>query len=207
MSLELRSFLPHPNGCSGASPHQQGRDTKMTMLSVCGIDVSKERLDVMVLPEQQCSSISNDPAGWAELIEQLRGFSVGAIGLEASGGHERGIMRALLAAAMPVRRINPFRLRQFANASGVLAKTDRLDARMIAAFVAIIPTRPVERPAPVVERLAEALRVRRQLSHEKVAAENAAGMSGAAAPFATSDRSPRRRHRHARPASGRDRQH
>jgi transposase len=148
----------------------------MTMLSVCGIDVSKERLDVMVLPEQQCSSISNDPAGWAELIEQLRGFSVGAIGLEASGGHERGIMRALLAAAMPVRRINPFRLRQFANASGVLAKTDRLDARMIAAFVAIIPTRPVERPAPVVERLAEALRVRRQLSHEKVAAENAAGM-------------------------------
>jgi transposase len=146
------------------------------MLSVCGIDVSKDRLDVMVLPQQQCSSVSNDPAGWAELIEQLGDFSVCAIGLEASGGYERGIMRALLAAGMPVRRINPFRLRQFANASGVLAKNDRLDARMIAAFVAIIPTRPAERPAPVVERLAEALTVRRQLSNEKVAAENAAGM-------------------------------
>jgi transposase len=146
------------------------------MLCVCGIDVSKERLDVMVLPQQQCSSVSNDPTGWGELIEQLRGFSIRAIGLEASGGHERGIMRALLAAGMPVRRINPFRLRQFANASGVLAKTDRLDARMLAAFVAIIPTRAVERPAPVVERLAEALRVRRQLSNEKVAAENAAAM-------------------------------
>ena len=110
----------------------------MTMLSVCGIDVSKDRLDVMVLPEQQRSSASNDPAGWAELIEQLRGFSISAIGLEASGGYERGVMRALLAAGMPVRQINPFRLRQFANASGVLAKNDRLDARMIAAFVAII---------------------------------------------------------------------
>ena len=112
----------------------------MTMLSVCEIDVSKDRLDVMVLPEQQRSSASNDPAGWAELIEQLRGFSISAIGLEASGGYERGVMRALLAAGMPVRQINPFRLRQFANASGVLAKNDRLDARMIAAFVAIIPT-------------------------------------------------------------------
>ena len=176
MSLELQSFLPYPNSCLGTSPHQQTRDTKMTMLSVCGIDVSKDRLDVMVLPEQQRSFASNDPAGWAELIEQLRGFSISAIGLEASGGYERGVMRALLAAGMPVRQINPFRLRQFANASGVLAKNDRLDARMIAAFVAIIPTRPVQRPAPVVERLAEVLRVRRQLSNEKVAAENAAGM-------------------------------
>jgi transposase len=121
-------------------------------------------------------SVTNDPPGWAELIEQLRGFSISAIGLEASGGYERGVMRALLAAGMPVRQINPFRLRQFANASGVLAKNDRLDARMIAAFVAIIPTRPVQRPAPVVERLAEILKVRRQLTNQKVAAENAAGL-------------------------------
>lgn len=44
------------------------------MLSFCGIDVAKERLGVMVLPEQQCSSVRNDPAGWAELVELLRGF-------------------------------------------------------------------------------------------------------------------------------------
>jgi transposase len=67
----------------------------MAMLSFCGIDVSKDRLDVMVLPEQQCSSVRNDVAGWAELVERLRGFSISAIGLEASGGYERGIMRAL----------------------------------------------------------------------------------------------------------------
>jgi hypothetical protein len=96
MSLELQSLLPYPNSCLGASPHQQGRDTKM--LSFCGIDVSKDRLDVIVLPEEQCSSVSNDRAGWADLIERLRGCSIAAIGLEASGGYERGVTRALLAA-------------------------------------------------------------------------------------------------------------
>ena len=145
----------------------------MKMQSVCGIDVSKDRLDIMVLPEQQCFSVRNDAAGWAELVERLRGLSISAIGLEASGGYERGAMRALLAAGMPARQVNPFKLRQFARASGVLAKNDPLDARMIASFVAIMPTQPAQLRAPAIERLAEMLAVRRQLSAEKVAAENA----------------------------------
>ena len=145
----------------------------MAMLSFAGIDVSKDRLDVMVLPEEHCSSVSNDAAGWAELVEQLRGFSIAAIGIEASGGYERGVMRALLAADLPVRQVNPFKLRQFARASGVLAKNDPLDARMIASFVAIMPTRPAQRQAAAAQRLTEMLAVRRQLSAEKVAAENA----------------------------------
>src|SRR5205809_4915855 len=98
MSLELQSLLPYPDSCLGTSPHQQERDTKMAMLSFGGIDVSKDRLDVMVLPEEQCASVRNEPAGWANLIERLRGFSIAAIGIEASGGYERGVMRALLAA-------------------------------------------------------------------------------------------------------------
>jgi len=155
------------------SPHQQERDMKMAMLSFGGIDVSKNRLDVMVLPEEQCSSVPNDAAGWANLVEQLRGCSIAAIGIEASGGYERGVMRALLAAGIPARQVNPFKLRQFARASGVLAKNDPLDARMIASFVAIMPTRPAQLQAPAAERLAEMLAVRRQLSAEKVAAENA----------------------------------
>jgi len=145
----------------------------MAMLSFGGIDVSKNRLDVMVLPEEQCSSVPNDAAGWANLIEQLRGCSIAAVGIEASGGYERGVMRALLAAGIPARHVNPFKLRQFARASGVLAKNDPLDARMIASFVAIMPTRPAQLQAPAAERLAEMLAVRRQLSAEKVAAENA----------------------------------
>src|SRR3989442_14126827 len=65
MSLELRSLLPYPNSCRGTSPHQQERDTKMAMLSFGGIDVAKDRLDVVVLPEEECSSVPNDAAGCA----------------------------------------------------------------------------------------------------------------------------------------------
>ena len=73
-------------------------------------------LDVMMLPEEQCSSVPNDDAGWAKLVEQLRGFSISAVGIEASGGYERGAVRALLAAGMSVRQVNPFKLGQFARA-------------------------------------------------------------------------------------------
>src|SRR5262245_32902887 len=79
----------------------------MAMLSFCGVDVSKDRLDVVVLPEGWFFSVSNDPAGWAELVARLRPLTVSAIGLEPSGGYERGIIRALLAAGLSVRRINP----------------------------------------------------------------------------------------------------
>src|SRR5215510_8863344 len=72
-----------------------------------------------------------------------------------------------------VHHVNPFKLRQFARASGVLAKNDPLDARLIASFVTIMPTRPAQRQTPAAEKLAEMLAIRRQLSAEKVAAENA----------------------------------
>src|SRR5262245_7425807 len=123
MSLVLRSLLPYPNSCQGTSPHQQGWDTKMAMLSFCGIDVSKDRLDVVVLPEGWFFSVSNDTAGWAELVVRLRPLAVSAIGLEPSGGYERGIIRALLAAGLSVRRINPSKLRQFARAPACWPRT------------------------------------------------------------------------------------
>src|SRR5215831_575016 len=88
MSLVLQSPLPYPHSCQGTSPHQQGWDTKMAMLSFCGIDVSKDRLDVVVLPEEWFFSVSNDTAGWGELVARLRPLTVSAIGLEPSGGYE-----------------------------------------------------------------------------------------------------------------------
>src|SRR5258705_12257569 len=98
MSLELRSLLPYPNSCRGTSPHQQERDTKMAMLSFGGIDVSKDRLDVMVLPEEQCSSVPNDAAGWAKLVEQLGGFSISAGRSGGSGGCGSGAACGMLTA-------------------------------------------------------------------------------------------------------------
>jgi hypothetical protein len=57
----------------------------MAMLSFGGIDVSKDRLDVMIMPEERSSSVRNNASGWAKLVEQLRGSSIAAIGIEASG--------------------------------------------------------------------------------------------------------------------------
>src|SRR3954453_4641000 len=173
MSLVLQSLLPYPHSCLGTSPHQQGWDTKMEKLSYGGIDVSKDRLDVVVLPEGWFFSVSNDTAGWVELVARLPPLAVSAIGLEPSGGYERGLIRALLAAGLSVRRINPNRLRQFARARGALAKNDRLDARLIAEYVAIMPTRVVHRDA-AAERIAEVVTMRRQLCDEQVAVENQA---------------------------------
>jgi transposase len=171
MSLVLQSFLPHPDSCKGTSPHQQGWDTKMEKLLHGGIDVSKDRLDVLLLPERRCFSVTNNAAGWTELMKQIRGLAIAAIGIEPSGGYERGVIRALLAAGFSVRRINPNKLRQFARARGVLAKNDRLDAQLIAEYVAIMPTRAVLRDV-AAERLAEIVTMRRQLCEEHVAVLN-----------------------------------
>ena len=145
------------------------------MIEQCfgGIDVSQDRLDVLLLPQGTGFSVANDEAGWSTLIGRLRGLLLTAIGLEPSGGYERGVLRALLAAGLSVRRINPNRLRQFARARGALAKNDRLDARLIAEYVATMPTHVV-RHDPAAARIAEIVTMRRQLCDEHVAIENQA---------------------------------
>src|SRR3974377_2078265 len=112
MSLVLPSLLPFPNSCQGMNPHQQGRGTKMIQQGYGGIDVSKDRLDVMVLPERHFFWVENSTAGGGELVQRLRGWSVATVGLEPSGGYERGVIRALLAAGLLVRRVNPHKTRQ-----------------------------------------------------------------------------------------------
>src|SRR2546426_8920453 len=114
MSLVLRSFLPYPHSCQGTSPHQQGWDMKMAMLSYGGIDVSKDRLDVVVLPEGWFFSVSNATAGWTELVARLRPLAVCAIGLEPSGGYQRGTIRPLFPAPLSGRRIKPHKPPHFA---------------------------------------------------------------------------------------------
>jgi transposase len=110
-----------------------------------GIDVSKDRLDVIVLPQGQYFTVVNDSAGWTELVDRLRNLPIAAIGIVPSGGYERGVIRALLAAGLSVRQINHNKLRQFARARGVLAKNDRIDARLLAEYIAIMLTRPIQR--------------------------------------------------------------
>lgn len=139
-----------------------------------GIDTSKDWLDVAVFEGAERWRVGNDAAGWAELAKALRRRRAVVVGIEASGGYERGVMRALAKAGVDVRRINPLRLRRFAEAAGVKAKNDRIDAMMIARFVCVLPSRPT-RLDPMLERLGELVSARSQLQKDLIRIQNQAG--------------------------------
>jgi transposase len=134
---------------------------------VIGIDVCKARLDVAVLPTGEILQFDNDEAGWVRLIGRCRAWGVKAIGLEPSGGFERPMVRALRMAGLPVRLVNPYRLRQYARALGQLAKNDVADALMLARFTDQLPTRAPHHD-PLAEQMAELITARRQLTQDRL---------------------------------------
>lgn len=141
---------------------------------VVGIDVSKDRLDVFVAPSEEAFWVGNDEAGIAELVDRLRALGPDAVALEASGGYERLAVASLAAAGVPVMVVNPAQVRDFAGALGKHAKTDRIDAAVIARFV--IGTDAAPRPLRDEEtrELADLLARRRQIVQMIVAEENRA---------------------------------
>lgn len=110
-----------------------------------GIDVSKARLDVAVGSTGSVRGFDNDAAGHRALVEHLRAAVPARVVLEATGGYERGVVAALAAAGLPVIVLNPRRAREFARAAGVLAKTDALDAKVLALYAETLkpPLRPL----------------------------------------------------------------
>jgi transposase len=165
----------NPNSRQGraTSPHTQGR-VKMKQELCVGIDVSKDRLDVHVRPQGTIFATGRDDAGLAELIEALRQLDPALIVLEATGGYETLVASALAAAHLPLAVVNPRRIREFAKAVGKLAKTDRLDAAIIAHFAEAV--RPQPRPVAAAEAVALGERVtrRRQVIEMMVAERNRA---------------------------------
>lgn len=129
-----------------------------------GIDVSKARLDVHVHPAGESFAVSNDEAGAAALIERLRRLDgLIGIGIEASGRYERLAVAELASAGLPVVVLNPAQVRHYGQAIGQRAKTDPIDARLIALFVDAV--RPPPRPMPdaATGDLAALMARRRQL--------------------------------------------
>ncbi len=114
--------------------------------SYIGIDVSKARLDVAVRPGGQAWSVDNDEAGIDGLVAKLTGMAPSLVLLEASGGYERPVTAALAVAGLPVAVVNPRQARDFAKATGKLAKTDELDAQALAHFAEAV--RPPVKPLP-----------------------------------------------------------
>ena len=122
-----------------------------------GIDVAKATLDVAAEPAAALgalTTVTNDDAGQAALIAALTPLAPTLIVLEATGGYERAVTVALAAAGLPVVVVNPRQVRDFAKATGQLAKTDRLDATVLARFAAQV--QPAQRPVP--DATAQALR-------------------------------------------------
>src|SRR5687767_6009838 len=106
----------------------------MATSSYVGIDVSKDRLDVAVLGKRQEQQVSNTKDGITQLVKQMVDLQPEVIVVEATGGYQRSVADALFHAGLCVAVVNPARVRQFARACGLLAKTDKLDARVLAEF-------------------------------------------------------------------------
>jgi len=136
-----------------------------------GIDVSKDRLDVHVRPLGQGFSVSNEAAGHAALIARLRPLRSKRIVLEATGGYERALWLALSEAGLVAAVVNPRQVRAFARAAGRLAKTDRLDAAVIAHFAETFVPR-LGKPDAVADRLGEHVLYRRSVQDELVGLEH-----------------------------------
>ncbi|MHB1992223.1 IS110 family RNA-guided transposase [Metallibacterium scheffleri] len=128
-----------------------------------GVDVSKATLDVAIHGAAATRCFPNTPAGHRRLIAWLQPQGTHQVVLEATGGYEQAALDALQAAGLPVVRVNPRQARDFARATGQLAKTDRLDARMLAQMAATLPLRRYQPAAAWQRRLAEWSQRRGQL--------------------------------------------
>jgi transposase len=135
-----------------------------------GIDVSKDQLDIAVRPTGDTWSTTNDAPGITEVVQRLAQLHPKLVALEATGGFQMPVAAALASAGLPLSMVNPRQVRDFARATGRLAKTDRLDAQVLAHFAEAV--RPTPYPLPDVQtQELTALRTRRHQGVEMLTAE------------------------------------
>ena len=137
-----------------------------------GIDISKALLDVATYPERAVKQFTNTSKGHSKLITWLATLPVKLIVFEATGAYHRNLERALGAHGAPFAKVNPRQARRFAEATGTLAKTDRVDALMLARFGALLEPPRNPGKSQTLEELAELLLARRGLVKDRTAAKN-----------------------------------
>lgn len=135
----------------------------MTSERVVGIDVSKRSLEVKVHGEATGWKTHNDLDGLTSLIERMQSLQPELIVFEATGGYERSAVKALSQAGLAVAVVNPTRVRRFAQGLGMLAKTDKIDAQVIAHFASVARPPVNSRQTPLEEQLAALVERRSQL--------------------------------------------
>ena len=137
-----------------------------------GIDVAKDRLDVHLRPSGEAFAVARDGKGLEELTARLGGLAVALVVLEATGGFEVTVAATLCAAGLPLAVVNPRQIRDFARATGRLAKTDALDAAAIAHFAEAVHPEPRPVPDEQARALGELVTRRRQIVEMMVAERN-----------------------------------
>ena len=137
-----------------------------------GIDIAKQSFDVGLLPAGQAVTLSNDAHGFEQLLRRLPPPGTCLVVVEASGGYQRGLVAELLAAGHRVAVVNPRQVRDFARGLGIRAKTDRIDAQMLARFAQQVQPRPVEKTSEKQAAFQELVARRRQLVEHRTAEKN-----------------------------------
>lgn len=137
-----------------------------------GIDVSKDRLDVHVRPTGLVFASTRDGVGLEQLVLRVQGLAPSLVVIEATGGFETTVAAALASAGLPLAVVNPRQIRDFARATGRLAKTDALDAAVIAHFAEAVHPQPRPVPDEQARALGELVARRRQLIEMTVAERN-----------------------------------
>jgi transposase len=137
-----------------------------------GIDVAKHSLDVYLGSEDRGFTVKNDATGYQQLVAKLPAAGSCLVVLEATGGYQHRVVAALVVAGHTVAVVNPRQVRDFARSLGILAKTDRLDARVIARFGQHADPRPVEIGSEKQAELRELVTRRRQLIELRTAEQN-----------------------------------
>lgn len=141
-------------------------------LPAVGIDVAKHHLDAHLLPHDQQRRFDNTPQGIHQLIAFIQDAKPARIVVESTGGYERQLLYNALAKGLPVARVNPRPVRDFAKALGLLAKTDQIDARVLARFAQQVPPRLTILPSEQQQTLKELVTRRRQLVDQCTACRN-----------------------------------
>jgi transposase len=135
-----------------------------------GIDVAKAQLEFACRPGGEIGTVPNEEGGIRELVARCQGLTPTLIVLEATGGYEAAVVAALATAGLPIVVANPRQVRDFAKATGQLAKTDAIDAQVLALFAERV--RPEPRPFPdAAAQALEALLTRRRQLVEMLTAE------------------------------------
>jgi transposase len=150
---------------SWASSHLQDGDHSMdgSITLFAGIDVSKKSLDLCLLPDDRRQTLANDKSGIGQLLTALPAAGTCLIAVEATGGYHRSMVAQLVNAGHRVAVVNPRQVRDFARGLGILAKTDRIDAQVIARFAQHVQPRTVGPLSPIQLKLEQLVTRRRQL--------------------------------------------